>query len=668
MGADSKPLEVRLQNLLKTDLKMNGAVPPMTLVRWSPEDAAEALGEHTGRVRATLKELPPDTTGDRTQLHSGYHFRRHFDGRYSYSVRTPFEALMAPNPFELEALVDAGDFAQIDEQLADIGMSRPKTAGDAPELTWADGEPFSEGAADWYYGQLLANKFYMQTDESGTKRPVRNAEDVLRHALHPESARNLVDWLLDDSLTKASHKSIPRHPAALEHLAERVLDSDSELPTYALVGMMNAGSLGRRWLLRYGVIGAEHRLNNVHEAWPSEADVTGTEDEWRSRMQAFLERAVEIGARFSLADFREHYLSNPLFLPLLDKAKVEVRSDDDGDDPRYFIEAKYGKVDDNLAANRALRIVRLSGDDAVPEEVGEIPELPSEPMSVPEYNRRRKAANLTQMRTYHKEPYGYAKDPEGDFYAYPTAFGDGFGGRKLVRIERIHLKQGTRIVAKLEDDAEQGWDELDPVWKRIVTARLQTLTTPAALDVPDVAGGSFEVGSKVRITAGKSEGVEGEVFWLGPSKYDDSTRAGVMAAGKKHWVDAANLAPAGGGSEDGWTPLHAACDAYDSEVVAAILDRSDVWVGASSGSETRKSKYLNRPLLADTTPLHIAAAHGADDIVEMLLEHGADPMARDSFDNTPLHLVPDSSSDTRAVLLEGGADADAENQRGESAD
>lgn len=81
------------------------------------------------------------------------------------------------------------------------------------------------------------------------------------------------------------------------------------------------------------------------------------------------------------------------------------------------------------------------------------------------------------MRTYHKEPYGYAKDPEGDFYVYPTPFGGGYGGRKLVRIERVHLKQGTRMVAKLEDGLEECWDELDHVWLRVVSARLQTLTT-----------------------------------------------------------------------------------------------------------------------------------------------------------------------------------------------
>lgn len=302
-------------------------------------------------------------------------------------------------------------------------------------------------------------------------------------------------------------------------------------------------------------------------------------------------------------------------------------------------------------------------------EAKAVPSLPSEPMSVPEYNRRREAAGLMPSDTYTGEPYGYADDPDGQCYVYPTPYGGGFGGRKLVRIERVELKSSDgAVVARIDEDGARGWEELGPSWRKLLLERFDTLLSPAELTLPKMGGGDAEVvkGMRARITEGDDAGVEGEVFWLGPSKYDDGTRAGLKeASGKKHWVDAAHLQPADDG-DLAWTPLHDAIDAYDSELVAAILGASTDWLDNATDDQGRKSRYGASRYYGGSTPLHVAAARGAADIVELLLDHGADPDCADILGNTPLHRTHASDAKIVEALLEAGADVNATNARGET--
>lgn len=67
------------------------------------------------------------------------------------------------------------------------------------------------------------------------------------------------------------------------------------------------------------------------------------------------------------------------------------------------------------------------------------------------------------------------------------------------------------------------------------------------------------------------------------------------------------------------------------------------------------------------TPLHIACHRGETEITKLLLDHGANANAEDSFLRTPLHLVaggyyPFKEDDIRVVrlLLEHGADINAQ--------
>ena len=39
---------------------------------------------------------------------------------------------------------------------------------------------------------------------------------------------------------------------------------------------------------------------------------------------------------------------------------------------------------------------------------------------------------------------------------------------------------------------------------------------------------------------------------------------------------------------------------------------------------------VNARVTLDVTPLHVAAAHGSAELIQLLLDHGADPLAWDS--------------------------------------
>lgn len=65
------------------------------------------------------------------------------------------------------------------------------------------------------------------------------------------------------------------------------------------------------------------------------------------------------------------------------------------------------------------------------------------------------------------------------------------------------------------------------------------------------------------------------------------------------------------------------------------------------------------------TPLALAAASGNLEVVEMLLEAGADPRASDTDGNTPAHLaLAYANAGVAAVLVKKGADLKSCNKDG----
>ena len=103
--------------------------------------------------------------------------------------------------------------------------------------------------------------------------------------------------------------------------------------------------------------------------------------------------------------------------------------------------------------------------------------------------------------------------------------------------------------------------------------------------------------------------------------------------------------------DSGRTPLYFAVENSDCEVVEQLLDRgADVNVQEKTGN----------------TPLHFAAISNASEVVELLLERGAYVNAQDNGGTTPLHNAAsnNASSEIAEVLLGHDADVNVQNNDG----
>jgi ankyrin repeat protein len=98
-------------------------------------------------------------------------------------------------------------------------------------------------------------------------------------------------------------------------------------------------------------------------------------------------------------------------------------------------------------------------------------------------------------------------------------------------------------------------------------------------------------------------------------------------------------------SPDGFTPLHIAAFAHNTAAVRALL------LAGADPNELATASF------AQVTPLGTAATFGANEIAEILLDHGADTEHTADHGNTPLHSA--AANGNRALvelLLARGAD------------
>jgi ankyrin repeat protein len=107
------------------------------------------------------------------------------------------------------------------------------------------------------------------------------------------------------------------------------------------------------------------------------------------------------------------------------------------------------------------------------------------------------------------------------------------------------------------------------------------------------------------------------------------------------------------GDKPGWTPLHWAAFLGHSETVEALLAAgADVNSKSNMLVLTGRLNNINVSLPAGTTPLHAAVRGvGNRDIVQSLIQKGADITAKDEEGNTPLELATRGAKTEAAELL-----------------
>jgi ankyrin repeat protein len=151
-----------------------------------------------------------------------------------------------------------------------------------------------------------------------------------------------------------------------------------------------------------------------------------------------------------------------------------------------------------------------------------------------------------------------------------------------------------------------------------------------------------------------------------------------------------------GGAKGGYPPLNLAAHYGHADVVNALLKHgADANVRDSSGwaplhmalllevqEQQRRPMSPSCPVVVSLlvqhganvrapgssfkiTPLHLAAQLGAVEVMEFLIEHGADVNARDGRGLTPLHeAVSNEHLQAAEMLLDRGADANARSEFG----
>lgn len=106
------------------------------------------------------------------------------------------------------------------------------------------------------------------------------------------------------------------------------------------------------------------------------------------------------------------------------------------------------------------------------------------------------------------------------------------------------------------------------------------------------------------------------------------------------------------GDEEGWAPLHSAVSSGRDDVVEALLQAgADVSIANKGGR----------------TALHYAASKGRLEIARLLIAHGAKINQKDKFGCTPLHRAASAGHpELCEMLIEEGADVDATEKTGQT--
>lgn len=131
----------------------------------------------------------------------------------------------------------------------------------------------------------------------------------------------------------------------------------------------------------------------------------------------------------------------------------------------------------------------------------------------------------------------------------------------------------------------------------------------------------------------------------------DAIKAGDLVSARTLIAEGANLDEVDFSSG---SPLHIASVKGEFDIVELLLD---------SGADANSEEFSK-----SETPLHWASLGGSAGIIKQLVLAGADIDARNDYQNTPLHIAVDSSHAQAAQqLIELGASTTANNQAGNTA-